>query len=73
LSGLKVLYEIGYINPVLIASLKAKEIFEQQEIIKNAFEKGSVITADAGIKTLSRIALQGKNIIKCFFHILLNV
>lgn len=81
----KVLYEIGYINPSLIADyvndfiillqsrnnrlvwggmialstisrLKSEEIFEQRDVIIKAIEEGSVITLDAGIKTLSGVA-----------------
>ena len=39
-----------------IAGLKAKEIFEQIDVIKQAIEDGSVITADAGIKTISPVS-----------------
>jgi hypothetical protein len=82
---IKVLYEIGYIEPTLIAEyvndfikllnsrnnrlvwgamialstiavIKSKEIYKELEAIKSAIEKGSVITVDAGIKTLSGVA-----------------
>ena len=82
---IKVLYEIGYIKPTLIAEyvndfikllnsrnnrlvwgamialstiavIKPKEIYKEQEAIKAVIEKGSVITVDAGIKTLSGVA-----------------
>jgi len=98
---IKVLYEIGYIKPILIsdyvnefiklmnsrnnrlvwggmialstiASLKAKEIFEQREAIKKALEKGSVITADAGIKTISQVATSGRKYNKVLFPYLIE-
>ena len=43
----------GMIALSTIACLKSKEKFEQRETINKALEKGSVITADAGIKTIS--------------------
>ncbi len=81
----KVLYEIGYLDPTLIGNyfddflklitgknnrlvwggmialstiskLKAKELFPHLETIKKVIEKGSVITVDSGISTLSEIA-----------------
>lgn len=98
---IKVLYEIGYIKPILIsdyvnelikllnsrnnrlvwggmialstiASLKAKEIFEQRETIKKVLEKGSVITADAGIKTISQVAASGGKYNKALFPYLIE-
>lgn len=82
---IKVLYEVGYINPHLIAEyvndfidlltsknnrlvwgamialstiagLKSAELFKQNDIIKSAIENGSVITMDAGVKTLAGVA-----------------
>jgi hypothetical protein len=82
---LKVLYELGYLAPDLvaayvddfirllenrnnrlvwggmialstIASLQADKIFPHLEEIKQAMEAGSVITNDAGIKTLTEVA-----------------
>jgi hypothetical protein len=82
---LKVLYELGYLAPDLIAgyvddflkllrhknnrmvwggmialatiaSLQAEKIFPHQEEIKKVMQAGSVITNDAGMKTLAEIA-----------------
>ena len=82
---IKVLYEIGYIKPELIADyvddfigllesknnrlvwgamialstitgIYAGDIFIARERIMRAIEKGSVITVDAGIRTLSGVA-----------------
>jgi len=82
---IKVLYEIGYIDPSLIvdyaedflkllksqnnrlvwggmtalstvASLKADIIFAHLRDVQRAMEKGSVITVDAGVLTLSHVA-----------------
>jgi hypothetical protein len=82
---LKVLYELGYLAPDLIAgyvddflsllrhknnrmvwggmialstiaSLQADKIFPHQEEIKKVMQAGSVITNDAGMKTLTEIA-----------------
>ena len=98
---IKVLYEIGYIQPALIADyanefiklldnknnrlvwggmialftiagLKAKKIFEQRENVKTAIENGSVITSDAGIKTLSRVAASDEKYNKVLFPYLLK-
>lgn len=84
---IKVLYEIGYIAPDLIAEyveiflalLRSKNnrlvwggmsalsaiadstaptLYEHRETIKRAIDKGSVITIDRGIKTLSLVAAQ---------------
>ena len=84
---LKVLYELGYIAPELIAgyagdfikllshrnnrmvwggmialstiaSLRADEIFPHAEEIKKVMEAGTVITNDAGMRTLSAVAAQ---------------
>ncbi|MDW7680143.1 MAG: hypothetical protein SCK70_06235 [bacterium] len=98
---IKVLYEIGYIKPVLIteyveefikllksrnnrlvwgsmialsviSELKAKEIFEQRNIIIKAIEDGSVITSDAGIKTLSGVASHNEKYNKELFPYLIK-
>ena len=82
---LKVLYELGYLAPDLIAeyvddfikllnhrnnrmvwggmialstiaNLQADKIFPHVELIQKTMEAGSIITNDAGIKTLSQIA-----------------
>lgn len=84
---LKVLYELGYLAPELIAeyvedflklldhrnnrmvwggmialstiaSLQADKIFPHLELIKKTMACGSVITNDAGMKTLSKVAAQ---------------
>ncbi|MFH1635036.1 MAG: hypothetical protein ABIG63_13660 [Chloroflexota bacterium] len=84
---IKVLYEIGYIAPELIAeyageflsllrsrsnrlvwggmislstiaALNTPPLYEHREEIKQAIEKGSVITVDRGIKCLSTVAAQ---------------
>ena len=83
---LKVLYELGYLAPELIAeyvddflkllrhrnnrmvwggmialstiaSLQADKIYPHLELIKKTMEAGSVITKDAGIKTLIGVAI----------------
>jgi len=46
----------GMISLSTIATLKADRIFEQIDQILDAIKKGSVITIDYGIKTLSRVA-----------------
>jgi hypothetical protein len=82
---LKVLYELGYLDPGLIADyvddflalltsknnrmvwgstialstiadLQADKILEQQALIRQTMEKGSVITVDNGVKILARAA-----------------
>jgi hypothetical protein len=82
---LKVLYELGYLAPELIAeyaddfirllkhsnnrmvwggmialstiaSLQADKIFPNVELIMKTMEAGSIITKDAGIKTLTNVA-----------------
>jgi hypothetical protein len=84
---LKVLYELGYLSPELIAeygddflkllknrnnrmiwggmialstiaSLQADKIFPHLEEINKTMETGSIITNDAGIKTLVEVAVQ---------------
>lgn len=98
---IKVLYEIGYMKPFLIAEyvnefikllksrnnrlvwggmislstiseLKAKELFEQRNIIIKAIEDGSVITSDAGIKTLSVVAAHNEKYSKELFPYLIK-
>jgi len=46
----------GMISLSTIATLKADRIFEQIDQILDAIKKGSVITIDYGIRTLSRVA-----------------
>jgi hypothetical protein len=61
---IKVLYEIGCLNPSLIAmialstvaELKPDEIFAHHEEIENLMRSGSVITVDNGVKTLAAVA-----------------
>ena len=84
---LKVLYEIGYLEPGLIAayagdflkllgsrnnrlvwgglialstiaSLTADELFPHWRDIQRVMDKGTVITVDAGVKTLAQVAAQ---------------
>jgi hypothetical protein len=62
----------GMIALSTIARLKAREIFEQSDIIKQAIEDGSVITADAGIKTLSGVAASADNYNKELFPYLIK-
>ncbi len=98
---IKVLYEIGYINPELItdyvsyflkllkdrnnklvwggmialstiAAIKAKEIFEHLDEIINAIERGSVITVDSGIRTLSLVASTARDYNEIIFPFLIN-
>ena len=98
---IKVLYEIGYISPELIADyvfsflkllrsrdnrmvwsgmfalstiaeLKATEIFDNLDEILEAIAKGSVITIDGGIKTLSLVASTKKEYQHKIFPYLLN-
>lgn len=98
---IKVLYEVGYIKPELIADyvndfikllssrnnrlvwggmialstiadLKSREIFDSRDIIMQTIEEGSVITVDAGIKTLSRVAASGKRYNDILFPYLIS-
>lgn len=98
---IKVLYEIGYIKPELIAGYlddylellkskqnklvwsgmiaisvvaksKAKEIHENLELIKTTIERGSVITVDGGIKTLSIVASHNEDYRKEIFPYLIE-
>lgn len=86
---IKVLYEIGYIAPELIAEyvkeflrllksknnrlvwgsmialstiaeIKASELYKHRKEIKQAIEKGSVITVDSGIRALSITASKSR-------------
>ena len=97
---LKVLYEIGYLNPALIADyaddflkllksknnrlvwgsmialstfaeLRTEVLYGHWEEIQQVMEAGSVITVDAGVKTLAAIAAgSGKYRKKIFPHLL---
>jgi len=98
---IKVLYEIGYLAPELIADyaeefltllrnrnnrlvwggmialftiaeLKAPILYEHRHEIKRAIEKGSVITVDRGIKTLTIVASQSAEYHRELFPYLLN-
>ena len=98
---LKVLYEIGYLNPALIADwvgdfikllghknnrlvwgsmialstvaeTKAAELFEYRSVIREAMERGSVITMDNGVKTLALIAAGNAARSKSLFPYLLR-
>ena len=97
----KVLYEIGCLNPELIAKyvndfikllnsrnnrlvwggmialstisdIRAREIFDSRDIIKKTIEEGSIITVDAGIKTLSKVAASEEHFNKTLFPYLVN-
>ena len=46
----------GMIALSTVAALSADDLFPQLDLILNAFEKGSVITKDAGVSVLARIA-----------------
>ena len=98
---LKVLYEIGYLDPALvadyaddflkllesrnnrmvwggmialstIASLRADILFPHVSLIKKVMEKGTIITLDAGIKTLAGIASQKDTYSAAIFPYLLD-
>lgn len=98
---IKVLYEVGYLRPELIAvhvnefisllksgnnrliwggmialstiaGIRSREIFDSRDIIEDTIEKGSVITVDAGIKTLSRVAASGEPYNKTLFPYLIS-
>ncbi len=98
---LKVLYEIGYINPILIedyvkdflellnnknnrlvwggmialstiADRKPDEIFLNLDNIIKIIEKGSVITFDAGMIVLSKVASKDKKYNQKIFPILID-
>ena len=55
-----------------IAPQKADDLFQHKETILKAFESGSVITQDSGIKTLAVIAHQDENYRRDLFPILLD-
>jgi len=63
----------GMIALSAIARLNAGGIFEQSNIIKQAIEKGSVITADAGIKNLSGVAASTEKYNRALFPYLEQV
>ncbi len=98
---LKVLYEIGYLKPELIAGywqdfikllgsknnrlvwgamialstisqLKPDELFTEIETIRKAVNSGSVITIDAGILTLAKIAAHSPGYNQAIFPFLLQ-
>ena len=98
---IKVLYEIGYLKPELIAEyvndfikllsgknnrlvwgsmialstiagIKYEEIFEFRDTMKNVVENGSVITVDAGIMALSKIAACGEKYNSLLFPYLIE-
>jgi hypothetical protein len=98
---IKVLYEIGYIDPTLIAeyvgdflkllysrnnrmvwggmtalstiaALQAEAIFDQLREVQAAVEAGSVITRDAGVLTLSKIAATRDEYRRVIFPYLLD-
>ena len=98
---LKVLYEVGYLNPGLIApfakdflkllghknnrmvwgsmialstiaELTADELYPHREAIIHAMDNGSVITMDAGVKTLAGIASKNEEYRKKLFPYLLK-
>lgn len=98
---IKVLYEVGYINPILIApfakdflkllrhrnnrmvwggmialstiaELTADELYPHSDTIKSVMDNGSVITMDAGVKTLAGIASKNETYRKNLFPYLLN-
>jgi len=62
----------GMIALSTIANLKAEEIFRQIDEIKYAIENGSVITVDAGIKTVSRVAASADKYNKALFPYLIK-
>ncbi|MHC0038336.1 hypothetical protein [Pseudoneobacillus sp. C159] len=98
---IKVLYEIGYRKPELIASyatvfmsnllsknnrlswgsmialgtvaeISADEIFPHLDIIKKAYEVGSVITVDHSISVFAKLCKADKNYMKEVFPIIIN-
>ena len=97
---LKVLYEIGYLAPELIAeyvndflkllhsknnrmvwgcmialstisNLKADVLFPHVDLIKKIMDEGTIITTDAGTKTLAGIALKNSSYSSAIFPYLL--
>lgn len=55
-----------------IAHLKSKEIYENFEIVKKAYEKGSVITVDNSISVFAEICRANIEYEKVVFPIILN-
>jgi hypothetical protein len=55
-----------------IARLRADLLFENMDLIQSSIETGSVITIDAGMKTLSQIAAANRNYHKRIFPSLLE-
>lgn len=62
----------GMIALSTLAHLKARELFDAREIIKNSIKEGSVITGDAGIKTLARVAASNKQYNNTLFPYLVD-
>ena len=98
---IKVLYEVGYTRPELVAAyvddflrllsnpdnrlvwggmlalstvadLKAEELFRHIAEIENVMDRGSVITIDAGVVTLAKIAAVKEEYNQAVFPYLLN-
>jgi hypothetical protein len=98
---LKVLYEIGYLDPELvsdyaaeflnllknkqnrlvwgsmialstIAEIRAEKLFDHYETIRRTMEQGSVITVDAGVLTLAKVAAQNAAYSKRIFPYLID-
>ena len=98
---IKVLYEVGYTRPELVAAyvddflrllsspdnrlvwggmlalstvadLKAEELFRHIAEIENVMDRGSVITIDAGVVTLAKIAAVKEDYNQAVFPYLLN-
>lgn len=99
--SLKMLYETGYVQPMMIAqycslfitllksknnrlvwgamialsiiaNIKAKEIFEDINLVYGAMREGSVITIDYGVKVLATIAAQKEEYNKVIFPFLID-
>jgi hypothetical protein len=56
-----------------IADIKASDLYDHRDDIRKTIENGSVITKDAGIKTLSRVASATSDYSKTLFPYLLNM
>ena len=98
---IKVLYEIGYRNPALIASyaeefilgllsknnrlawgsmialgtvadLSADQIFPRLDIVKKAYEKGSVITVDNSMTVFAKLCTANGDYVRVIFPLLLE-
>lgn len=63
----------GMIALSTIADIRAREIFDSSDIIRKTIEEGSVITVDAGIKTLSGVAASEEHYNKTLFPYLVNI